>query len=315
MLNKNNKLLNLFLLGSLLAAPIVINKAMFFIAEKKHPILDAFHSYDWRLGKVSYSVKGNGKPIVLIHGAKPGSSSAVWMKNTNELSEKYKVYCLDLLGYGTSDRVNTTYTAYTYASLINDFITNVVGKPAAVIAEGEGAMFALSAYAKNPINFKKLVLVCPKGVNTPIATNQDKKIRKIYELPIIGDSLYLLNTTLSNVRSQLRKMIFSKEKTKILTERFYSAAHYGGGLNKYSFASYKTGFMNTNIKPYIKSLKIPVLIVWGEKADDFDNFSELQGLSSKAEYTVFEDTASLPNYENSKEFNNLVIEFLNKVKH
>lgn len=315
MKNKNKKIRNSIIAGTIITTPVIINKAMFFFAGKTHPMLDAFHTYDWRLGKIGYCVKGSGKPVILIHDAKPGSSSAVWMKNVNELAQKYKVYCIDLLGYGTSERIKTTYTAYTYASLINDFINDIIGKPVAVIAEGEGAMFAASAYAKNPKNFKKLILVCPTGINCRFATNDDKKIRKIYEIPVIGESIYLLNTTISKIHNQLKKMIFSNNKTKILTERFYSSAHFGGGLNRYTFASYKTNFMNTNIKPYLESLKIPTLIIWGEKAEDFDNFDEIQGLSEKTEYAVFENTASLPNYENPNEFNNIVIEFLNKVRY
>ena len=103
------------LIGSALLAPPIINKLVFFTATKKYPMLDAFHIYEWRLGKIGYSVKGSGKPIVLIHGAVPGSSSSVWRNNVNSLAENYKVYSLDLLGYGTSDRAKTTYTAYTYA--------------------------------------------------------------------------------------------------------------------------------------------------------------------------------------------------------
>ena len=53
-----------------------------------------------------------------------------------------------LLGYGSSERVDTVYTAFTYASLINDFIKDIVGKGAAVAALGEGAAFTLTAYRR-----------------------------------------------------------------------------------------------------------------------------------------------------------------------
>lgn len=247
---------------------------------------------------------------MLIHGAKPGSSSDVWMKNVRSLAENYRVYTLDLLGYGASDRVNTTYTAYTYASLINDFIRDIVGKGAAVIAEGEGAMFTLAAYKKNPKNFKKLILICPKGIDERFAVNEDKKFRILYSLPIIGESFYLINVSMCAIKNALAGMISNREKTKILTEKFYSAAHFGGGLNRFVFASYKTNYMNTDIKPYIPEVKIPVMFVWGEHADDYDNFEEIQGLTRRAEYVVFEDTGSLPNYENAEEFNKTAKEFL-----
>lgn len=307
---KNKKLKNSILISSALFVPLIINKAVFFMAGRKHPIRGAFQTYGWRLGKTAYTVRGNGKPLVLIHGAKPGESSSVWTKNINALAESYKVYTLDLLGYGASERVNTTYTAYTYASLIDDFITEIVGKPAAVIAEGEGAMFAAAAYAKNPKNYKKLIFICPTGVSGGFATNDDRKKRAFYELPVIGESIYLLNTSFSALGSNLGRLIYNKETPKILAESFYSAAHTGGGLNRFVYASYSTGFMNADIKPYIRALKIPMLVIWGEEAGDIENFEEIQGLSDRAQYAVFEETASLPNYENAEEFNKITKEFL-----
>ncbi len=304
------KLKNTLIAGSVFLVPLIINKLVFFTAQKKYPLNEVYKTYEWRLGNIAYSVKGNGKPLVLIHGAKPGSSSDVWMKNVRSLAENYRVYTLDLLGYGTSDRVNTTYTAYTYASLINDFIRDIVGKGAAVIAEGEGAMFTLAAYKKNPKNFKKLILICPKGIDERFAVNEDKKFRILYSLPIIGESFYLINVSMCAIKNALAGMISNREKTKILTEKFYSAAHFGGGLNRFVFASYKTNYMNTDIKPYIPEVKIPVMFVWGEHADDYDNFEEIQGLTRRAEYVVFEDTGSLPNYENAEEFNKTAKEFL-----
>lgn len=132
----NRKLKNTLIASSVFLVPLIINKLVFFMAERKYPLNESFKTYDWRLGKVAYSVKGSGKPLVLIHGAKAGSSSAVWTKNVKSLAENYRVYTIDLLGYGASERVNTTYTAYTYASLINDFITDIVGKGAARHSRG-----------------------------------------------------------------------------------------------------------------------------------------------------------------------------------
>lgn len=306
----NRKLKNTILAGSLFLVPLIINKLVFFTAKRKYPFDESFKTYEWRLGNVAYSVRGSGKPLVLIHGAAPGSSSAVWMKNVKALAENYRVYTLDLLGYGSSQRVNTTYTAYTYASLINDFIRDIVGKGAAVMAEGEGAMFALTAYRKDPSGFRKLVLICPRGIGGRPAANSDKKFRIIFSLPVIGESFYLINVSMAAVKSRLRNMILNREKTKILTEKFYAAAHHGGGMNRFVYASYRANYMYADVMPYIPEVKIPTLYIWGEQAADYENFEEIQGMSKRAEYVVFEDTASLPNYENAEELNNIVREFL-----
>ena len=217
------------LIGSALLAPPIINKLVFFTATKKYPMLDAFHIYEWRLGKIGYSVKRKRKT----------HSSYTWRRSRFVIvsMEKYRKFIGGKLqgiqsspaGYGTSDRAKTTYTAYTYASMIDDFVTDVIGKPAAVIAQGEGAVFAAAACMKNPSNYKKLVFVCPKGINDRLASKKDKRIRMLYELPIIGESLYLMKVSFSSVKKRMLDMIYNSEKTKILTDCFYSSAHYGGG--------------------------------------------------------------------------------------
>ena len=298
------------LAASALFMPVIINKLVFFTAGKRHPLIEAVKTYEWRIGKVAYTVRGAGKPLVLIHGAAPGSSSAVWMKNVNELAKKYKVYTIDLLGYGSSERVDTVYTAFTYASLINDFIKDIVGKGAAVAALGEGAAFTLTAYRAKPENFKKLILVCPKGIDDGFPVDEDKRMRTLCGLPIVGESFYLINTAKPAIKNMLVDMTANSEKTKILTDKFYSAAHHGGALNRMVYASYRSGFMNVDVKPYIEELRIPTLIVWGELAGDYENMEKIQSITRRAEYAVFEDAASLPNYENAEGFNETAVEFL-----
>jgi hypothetical protein len=69
--------------------------------------------YPWKYGDVFYQVKGsrNAKPLVLIHGFGPGASSYEWRKNVDALAEQFRVYALDLLGFGLSDRPAIDYTA------------------------------------------------------------------------------------------------------------------------------------------------------------------------------------------------------------
>ena len=91
--------------------------------------------YPWKYGDVFYQVKGSrdAKPLVLIHGFGPGASSYEWRKNVDALAERFRVYALDLLGFGLSDRPAIDYTAETFADLIGDFIREVVARPSVVL--------------------------------------------------------------------------------------------------------------------------------------------------------------------------------------
>ncbi|MEA4966720.1 MAG: alpha/beta hydrolase [Candidatus Metalachnospira sp.] len=312
-MENNKKIKSTIIVSSILFAPLAINKLMFFVSSKINRFDEAENVYDWRLGKIGYKVKGSGRPLVLIHDSTIGSSSEIWGKNIDELSNNYKVYALDLLGYGTSERVNTAYSAYTFGKLINDFITDVIQKPAAVCAVGEGAMYAAIAYKINPDNFKKFILICPKGISDNIASNDDNKKRKLYELPVIGESIYLIKTSRKAMYEICKEKLKTSEKgISYLADRFYASAHNGGGNNRYVYASYITDFMNMDVKSYIYEINLPVLIIWGEQSvtNPIENMEKLKSIIKRGEFAVFEETADYPNFENPVEFNKTVKGFL-----
>jgi alpha-beta hydrolase superfamily lysophospholipase len=53
--------------------------------------------------KVHYIEAGNGPPIILIHGFL--YHTVMWKKNIDALAEKFKVYAIDLWGWGYSERL------------------------------------------------------------------------------------------------------------------------------------------------------------------------------------------------------------------
>ena len=65
--------------------------------------------YRWRGGNLAYSVAGEGEPLLLVHGVYAGASSYEFRKNFEELSRNFRVYALDLLGCGMSERPSRRY--------------------------------------------------------------------------------------------------------------------------------------------------------------------------------------------------------------
>ena len=79
--------------------------------------------YPWKDGDMYYQVKGarEAKPLLLIHSFGPGASSYEWRKNVDALAEQFRVYTVDLMGFGLSDHPAIEYTAETFADLIGDY--------------------------------------------------------------------------------------------------------------------------------------------------------------------------------------------------
>lgn len=62
-------------------------------------------SFEFEGMNVGYYFAGRGKPLMLIHGSGPGASSlGNWSRVLEPLGQQYKVYAMDLIGFGISDR-------------------------------------------------------------------------------------------------------------------------------------------------------------------------------------------------------------------
>jgi pimeloyl-ACP methyl ester carboxylesterase len=87
---------------------------------------------------VHYEVLGRGRPVILVHGWLGGWR--YWVPTMQVLHLKYRVYALDLFGFGDSGKNPAKYTIAQQVKLLDEFM-NQLGLPkAAMIGHGLGAM-------------------------------------------------------------------------------------------------------------------------------------------------------------------------------
>jgi len=78
--------------------------------------------YRWKGYDLAYSVAGEGEPLLLVHGVYAGASSFEFRNNFEKLSRSFRVYALDLLGCGMSERPGRRYEPGDVASQVEDFV-------------------------------------------------------------------------------------------------------------------------------------------------------------------------------------------------
>src|ERR1700674_4916809 len=91
--------------GGALGTLTVVNKLTESMAGELNTVLRGEgRRYPWKDGDVFYEVKGakDAKPLVLIHGFGPGASSYEWRKNVDALAQQFRVFVVDLPGFGLS---------------------------------------------------------------------------------------------------------------------------------------------------------------------------------------------------------------------
>ena len=106
---------------------------------------------------IFYTVKGEGEPVLLIHGY--GAGMWVWEKQIDFLSQSCQVYALDLLGHGFSDRPRIPYTPETYFSSLKVFMEWVGIKKATLIGNSMGGGIAWGLAILFPERVRRLILI------------------------------------------------------------------------------------------------------------------------------------------------------------
>lgn len=270
--------------------------------------------FRWRGHELAYSVAGEGEPLLLVHGVYAGASSLEFRENFEELAGSFRVYALDLLGCGLSEKPRLRYGPEDVASQVEDFVKEEIGGGVHLVASSLSAALVVPAAVRGPKLFKKLVLVCPTGYGTldrPSGLLGDA-VLGLFEAPILGDTLYHALVSRAGIRYYLEKMAYHDPAlvTDGAIEDYYRAGH-GPGARHFP-ASFVAGKLNLGIPDLWPRVPHKSLVCWGQEAEtvplsDLGNFTRN---NPRAEPRVFKNTALLPHVERSGTFNEEVRRFL-----
>lgn len=261
---------------------------------------------------MAYERHGFGRPVILLHSLHPGASRREWRPQIERLEKEYRLYTIDLPGYGQSDKPRQPWTAYQYAQTLHHFIQDVIGGSVALVAANGGADIALVLSKLHPEDFKKLVLISPEGIGRGFATPQDTEKLKKLMFPYFGTQTFLDATSKKNLRRLAEDLFYQKERMPAdFVKNLQKNARYGKGAQA-SYAAYATRFAAADTKEAFAALDIPFVLIWGEKnpLNSAVYLETAEKMQDKGEFLLFEDTAALPHIENYKVFGEMLLDFL-----
>ena len=271
--------------------------------------------YPWKYGDMFYEVKGSreAKPLVLIHGFGPGASSYEWRKNIDALSEQFHVYALDLLGFGLSDHPSVNYDAEIYTDLLNDFIHEVVGKPAIVVAHGLTSAYVIAAAYRRPQLFERLVLVAAP----PVILTEDypgpllDALKFVLRAPIVGEFIYNLLSSRQAIRGYYDGQGYHNPGliTDELVEYIYTSAHQPN--SRYALASLQGGHLNLDVHEPLSRLQMPVTAIWGREGllPPAEASAAFKRANANIDVRIVDKSTTQVQDEQAAQFNNIIREF------
>jgi len=271
--------------------------------------------YTWKYGDIFYQVKGasDAKPLLLIHGFGPGASSYQWRKNVDALSEQFRVFTLDLLGFGLSDRPAIDYTPETFSDLINDFLREAIGKPAVVVAHGMTCAYVIADAYRRPQLFERLVLVSPPMdiLEENFQSTMSNAVKFLIRTPVLGQFIYNTLTSRRAIRTYFDVEGFQNPGliTDELVEYIYCNAHQSN--NRYPAASILSDSLAMNVSEPLARLQVPVIAVWGRE-DIFmppETSNVFKQVNKNIDAHMMDKARKQLQDEQAEKFNALVSEF------
>ena len=297
----------LFLTALATATIHVINRIEYSHATVKNVLACTENRYyEWRFGKIRYTKRGNGTPVLLLHDLTVGSSSYEYNKLITSLSAEHEVYCIDFLGYGLSDKPDMTFTNYLYVQMVTDFIKNVIGRKTNIIATGDAFPIAVMTCHNDSQLIHTLIGINPQSLYqlNQIPSKQTRILKILMDTPILGTFIYNLHTSRTAFTKIFQEQYF--DNPYFVNEKdiasYVEAAHTTDHHSKHAYASYVGRYLNANIIHAIKEINNSIYLLGGQHKDDITNIIDNYTYYNNAiEAAYIPKTKQLPHLERPEE--------------
>ena len=227
---------------------------------------------------IYYEVTGSGEPLILIHGL--CASRRWWRKNVPILARHFRVYTLDLIGFGNS-QAKEGFVLDVAAQAVHDWMVDRGIPRARVIGHSMGGRIAAELAVDYPETVEQLILV---------------------DAPLFPFNHSLLR--------QGWGMLYSLRYTPLDLLRVVIADTLQLGL----WPTIKIGLqiMASDLTEKLAQLHIPTLIIWGDQ----DTIVPLRLGEALADvlvpqqFVVLPGVGHTPMWERPEQFNELALTFL-----
>jgi pimeloyl-ACP methyl ester carboxylesterase len=224
---------------------------------------------------------GSGPPVILIHGL--GGSSDWWRHNIDTLAREFRVIALDLIGFGRNRlflrRSKLPLRFDEIAALLVRWIESSIREPVHLVGNSMGGHVAIHVAATRPDLVRSLTLVNSSGIPFEIAPGRH----------------------IANLVMPRGAMSFA---TVLLRDLFRAGPT--------AIAVAFTRLLRDDARPLLRQLKMPVLLLWGERDPLVPLLyaEQMHAMIPNSRLQVIPRAGHVPMWENPKAFNEALVGFL-----
>jgi pimeloyl-ACP methyl ester carboxylesterase len=265
------QLFGLSAIGTLALAGFVALRHMLETPQAlESPLPGEAHLYRWTYGHIYYKLLGapGAPPLVLLHTPALHGSAYEMRGLVEPLAQRFRVYALDLLGFGLSDRPSLDYTADVYKQMCKDFLTHVVQQPALLVASQLSCNYAIEIAASAPQSCSGLVLISPLALHGEHRSFASFLPPALIEAAPVKMLLYPLLAQAQRLVARLQPAIAQPAGSSISpgadAAYYYATTHRFGA--EHAVMALLAGKLALDVSQQVEQVQQPTLVIWGADA-------------------------------------------------
>lgn len=193
---------------------------------------------------INYEVLGEGNPVILLHG---------WLATletmrpiANNLSRNFKVYLVDVVGFGKSDLPEHPLRTDDFGDFLKEFTQKLKIKCPILIGHSNGGRMIINAVGRGLVSAKKIVLIDSAGLKPKRSVSYYVKV-----------GFFKLGKFILNLLPNTNQVKSFKEKLR----------------NKVGSSDYKASanvlketmkiILNEDQSELLPKISVPTLLIWG----------------------------------------------------
>jgi pimeloyl-ACP methyl ester carboxylesterase len=246
--------------------------------------------------EINFDISGRGDPVLFLHGW--GGCAKSFAPVSEYLKKEFQTITVDLPGFGTSGEPDEPWSVTEYTDTVRNLIDSIGIKKCHIIGNSFGGRIAILLAAQNPELVDKMILcdsagVLPKrGVKYYFKIYRYKLAKKLIKRKTIKSILKVLGFNLDKAiqkagSEDYRKLNDNMKKTFVRV-------------------------VNQDLRPYLKKIKSPVLLVWGGQDRDTPLYMAkvMEKEIPDAGLVVYEDAGHFSYLDRLADFNRVASYFL-----
>lgn len=262
------------------------------------------------LHRIHYHEAGEGHPVILLHGSGPGSTGwSNFRANINTLAENFRVFAVDMPGWGESD-TQTPETGYDHVAALIAFMDALGLEKAALVGNSMGGITSISTALLHPDRVSHLISMGAPvpGQNTWAAAGLSEGLKVLFRT--------YREPTIENMQQVTEVMTFDHSviSSDLVALRLESALAHPEHLDSWNSAPGGNPLSKeyATYGPRLAEITAPTLVIHGrdDRVVSYEQSLRLVSAVNNSRLLLLNQCGHWAQIEHAAEFNRVVREFI-----